>query len=110
MQGATYGVYATATAAPPVGNNVTCAAAVPGLGAFGGGLSVSAASDIDADGVLSSVGTWQPVRNATTGAIQTAAPGLVLPAGNNTAVCGGANQPATIGDAQTTVCSSDNVF
>ena len=110
VQGATYGVYAAATVAPPAGNNVTCAAAVPGLGAFGGGLSVAAASDIDADGVLASVGTWQPVRNATTGAVQTPAPGLVLPAGANTAACGGATQPATIGDVQTTVCSADSVF
>jgi hypothetical protein len=28
----------------------------------------------------------------------------------DTTVCGAATQPATIGDSQTTVCSSDNIF
>jgi len=104
VQGATYGSYATATAAPPVGNAVTCA----NLGAFGGALSVSAVSDIDADGTRATVGAWQPVRVAATGAVGTAAPGLVGP--GDLTVCGAATQPATIGDSQVTVCSSDNIF
>jgi type IV pilus assembly protein PilA len=104
VQGATYGSYAAATAAAPVGNAVTC----PNLGAFGGALSVSAVSDIDADGTLATVGAWQPVRVAATGAVGTAAPALVGP--GNIAVCGVATQPPTIGDSQVTVCSSDNIF
>jgi type IV pilus assembly protein PilA len=104
VQGATYGSYAAATAAPPVGNAVVCA----NLGNFGGALSVSAVSDIDADGIRATVGAWQPVRVAATGAVGTAAPALVGP--GDTTVCGGATQPATIGDTQVAVCSSDNVF
>jgi type IV pilus assembly protein PilA len=104
VQGATYGSYAAATAAPPVGNAVVCA----NLGAFGGALSVSAVSDIDADGTLATVGAWQPVRVAATGAVGTAAPALV--GTSDTSVCGGRTQPATIGDTQVAVCSSDNVF
>jgi hypothetical protein len=108
VQGATYGSYAAATAAPPAGNAVVCGAGIPGLGDFGGALSISAVSDIDADGTLATVGSWQPVRVAATGAIGTPAPGLVGP--GNIVVCGVATQPVTIGDGQVTVCSSDNVF
>ena len=105
VQGATYGSYATATAAAPVGNAVVC----PNLGAFGGALSVSGVSDIDADGTRATVGSWQPVRTAA-GAVAAggAAPALVGP--GNITVCGVATQPATIGDSQVTVCSSDNIF
>jgi len=108
VQGATYGSYAAATAAPPAGNAVVCGGGIPGLGNFGGALSVSATSDIDADATLATVGSWQPVRVAATGAIGTAAPALVAP--GNIVVCGVATQPVTIGDSQVTVCSSDNVF
>jgi type IV pilus assembly protein PilA len=106
VQGATYGQYRAATDAPPA-VNLACGG---GLGLFGGALSVTANSDIDADGVLTSVAAWQPVRDATTGIIQTNAPALINLAGANTAVCGGVVQPASIGDGQVTVCSSDNVF
>jgi len=106
VQGATYGQYRTATAAPPAGQ-VPCG---NGLGNFGGALSVSANSDIDADGALATVGAWQPVRNATTGVIQTAAPALAILGGAGTTICAGVNQPPSIGDSQVTVCSSDNIF
>jgi type IV pilus assembly protein PilA len=104
VQGATYGQYHVATAAPPAGNATVCA----GLGAFGNAMSVSAISDIDADTVDATVGAWQPLRVAATGAIGTAAPNLPLI--GLTTVCGGAGQPATIGDSTATVCSPDNVF
>ena len=104
VQGATYGRYGASTAAPPAGNAIVC----PTLGAFGGAISVSAVSDIDADGVLGTVGAWQPTRIATTGAVGVAAP--VLLGAGNIASCVVATQPATIGDSQVTVCSADNVF
>ena len=107
VQGATYGQYWAATGAPPAGNATTCAAL--GLAAFGSAMSVSAISDIDADTVDTTVGAWQPLRVAATGAIGTVAPNLPL-VGDLT-VCGGAaGQPATVGDSQVTVCSSDNIF
>jgi type IV pilus assembly protein PilA len=108
VQGATYGSYAAATDAAPAGNAVVCGGGIPGLGNFGGALSVSATSDIDADATLATVGSWQPVRVAATGAVGTPAPALVAP--GNIVVCGVATQPPTIGDSQVTVCSSDNVF
>jgi type IV pilus assembly protein PilA len=105
VQGATYGQYQTATDAPPANNAVVCGG---GLGAFGGAVSVSAVSDIDADLVLATVGAWQPVRNAATGVIEMPAP--ALPLIGNIVACGVATQPPTIGDSQVTVCSSDNIF
>ena len=105
VQGSTYGQYQAATAVP--GPNVNTCAAL-GLGAFGAALSVSAISDIDADGVRTTVGTWQPLRVAATGAIGTIAP--PLPLSGDTTVCAGVAQPLTVGDSQTTVCSSDNIF
>jgi type IV pilus assembly protein PilA len=109
VQGSTYGQYQVATAAPPANNAVTCGGTVAGLGAFGGAMSVSAISDIDGDATAATVGLWQPLRVAATGAVGTAAPGLPL-VGANLVVCGGAAQPATIGDGQVTNCSADNVF
>jgi len=104
VQGATYGQYQVATAAPPAGQ-VPCGA---GLGAFGGAMSVSAVSDIDGDATNATVGLWQPLRVAATGAVGTAAP--ALPLTGNMTVCGAAAQPGTIGDGQVTNCSADNVF
>ncbi len=104
VQGATYGRYQVATAAP--GANATVCA---GLGAFGGALSVSAVSDIDGDAANATVGLWQPLRVAATGAVGTAAPTLPL-TGNMTVCTAGGTQEATIGDGQVTNCSADNVF
>jgi len=105
VQGATYGQYQTATAGVPVTGAATCAA--PVIGAFGYALSISAVSDIDGDGVLATVGAWQPQLN-NAGGVVTAAP--ALPLVGNTIVCGGATQPATIGNGQVTNCSADNIF
>jgi len=105
VQGATYGQYQTATAAVPATGVATCAA--PVIGAFGYALSISAISDIDGDTVKATVGAWQPQLN-NAGAVVTAAPNLPLI--GDTTVCGGAAQPATIGNGQVTNCSADNIF
>jgi hypothetical protein len=54
------------------------------------------------------VAAWQPTRTATTGASLVAAPAPAVI--GNVANCPAGTQPATIGDTQVTVCSSDNVF
>jgi hypothetical protein len=71
---------------------------------------VTANSDIDGDGVLSSVLYWKPVRD-NAGAITTDAPPAPNLAAADTTLCGGAVQPAAgFGDGQLFSCSSDNVF
>jgi type IV pilus assembly protein PilA len=108
VEGGTYGVYTGATDAAPVVVAPTLAACPAPLGNLGRAISVAANSDIDGDGVFTSVGYWKPVRN-NLGAPTTPAPALPGLAAN-TLNCGGATQPATIGDGQITTCSSDNIF
>jgi len=105
VQGATYGRYQAATGA--LNGFAGCGG---GLGAFGNSLSVSAVSDIDGDAALATVGAWTPLRDQTTGGILAAGVAPALPLIGDITVCGVATQPATIGDSQVTVCSSDNIF
>jgi len=77
------------------------------VASFGYALSISAVSDIDGDGTMATVGAWQP-QLANNGTVLVAAPGLPLV--GDTTVCGGATQPANIGNGQTTNCSADNIF
>jgi type IV pilus assembly protein PilA len=109
VEGGTYGVYQAATNVPPAAGAgaVTCAGTGT-LVLLGLGVSVAANSDIDGDGVLTSVGYWKPVRNNAGAA--TAAPVLPNLAAADTTNCAGAGQPGTIGDGQITTCSSDNIF
>jgi type IV pilus assembly protein PilA len=109
VEGGTYGVYTGATAAPPVVVAPTLAGCPAPLGALGRAISIAANSDIDGDAVHSSVGYWKPVRD-NAGAVTTVAPALPNTGAANTVNCGGAAQPANIGDGQITTCSADNVF
>ena len=105
VQGATYGQYRV-TPGTQVG--AAACAAPAGIDIFASEIAISAVSDIDGDAQLATVAAWVPRRNSTTGAVQQAAPAAALV--GNTVVCGGALQPATIGDGQATNCSSDNIF
>jgi len=112
VEGGTYGVYTAATAAPPtvVAPTLATCAATPPLDVLGRALTVTANSDIDGDGVLSTVLYWKPVRN-NLGVITTAAPAAPNLAAADTTLCGGAVQPAAgFGDGQIFTCSSDNIF
>lgn len=106
VQGGTYGVYGAATADPPPAG-ATCAG-TRRLGALGQALAISAASDIDSDGTLSTVGLWVPSRVASTGAVDVAAP--ALPISGDLAVCPAGTQPATKADMEVMNCSADNIF
>ncbi|HUK66158.1 MAG TPA: prepilin-type N-terminal cleavage/methylation domain-containing protein [Anaeromyxobacteraceae bacterium] len=115
VQGATYGVYSATTAGkptPPTGQVAACAAP---LGNLGAAVTIAAASDIDADQVLSLVASFTPAITASTGAVATAAPsatgaGVGALTGVNTVNCNGGAQPTNIGNGQVVNCSADNVF
>ena len=103
VQGATYGQYFTVTGNAPAAG-AACAAPAVGLGLS---LAIGAISDIDNDAALSQVCAWQPQLN-NLGVVIAGQPNC--PGGGDTTVCGGAAQPATIGNGQVTNCSSDNIF
>jgi type IV pilus assembly protein PilA len=108
VEGGTYGVYQTLTAAPPTVVAPTVAlCAVNRLTNLGRALTINAVSDIDGDAVLSKVAVWKPVRN-NLGAITTAAPAIA--SGDNVNCAGANTQPTNIGDGQVTTCSADAVF
>jgi hypothetical protein len=68
-------------------------------------MSITAHSDIDGDGVLSTVAVWRPTRNAAGAA--TASPNVT---GGDLTHCPGGNRPATVGDGDVHTCSADNIF
>ncbi len=109
VQGATYGVYRVFTAnqpTAPTGQVNTCGAPLGNLGASN---SIAAFSDIDADGVLSSVASWTPQLDATGTAVAAAAVFTPL-TGANVTNCAGGVMPTNVGPGQVTNCSADNVF
>jgi type IV pilus assembly protein PilA len=110
VQGGTYGVYQSGTAAPPATGGAACPAP---LGALGGALTIQASSDIDGDTVGSLIASFTPARTASTGAVATAAPNIAAfgngPATISDTNCAGV-QPANAGDGQVVNCSADNVF
>jgi type IV pilus assembly protein PilA len=109
VEGATYGQYAGATAAPPAISGAmvdTCGAP---LGDLGLALTISGVSNIDGDDALAAVAAWKPQR-AADGSEATPAPAAILPANTNDDNCDGGTQPATIGDGQVHTCSADNIF
>jgi type IV pilus assembly protein PilA len=111
VQGNTFGIYAASTAVQPavVGSNVNTCAGTGRLGALGYAMSISANSDIDNDGVLCTVGLWQPFIDISTG-VKTAAPALPNPGGGDILVCPGGTQPTGFSDASPTNCSADSIF
>ena len=116
VQGGTYGIYNSVTAAPPtvVAPVVATCAGVGGIGTLGQALTIAATSDIDADTVGSLVAAFTPAITASTGVVATAAPAHAAftagPATVNTVNCPGGTQPGNVGNGQVTNCSSDNVF
>lgn len=113
VEGGTYAVYAGVTGAPPtppLGVVVDCSGTANStLGLLGGTVTVTANSDLDGDGTLSAVTYWKPIRSSA-GVVAAAAPAAPNLGGSDLANCAGGTQPATSGDGQVTVCSSDNVL
>jgi len=113
VEGATYGQYsvtAGAAVTAPAGGVNTCVAANAQLGNLSAVATMWAAADIDDDAVNGLVVVWKPQRTAA-GAIGTAAPAFVPPAGTNSGNCGGLVQiDGTHGDGQVITCSLDNIF
>jgi type IV pilus assembly protein PilA len=115
VQGGTYGVYATTTAAPPtvVAPALATCAASPPLGALGQALTIAATSDIDGDDVGSLVASFTPHIVASTGVADIPAPvpyAFAKPATISTVNCPAGVQPGGVGNGQVTNCSADNVF
>jgi type IV pilus assembly protein PilA len=110
VEGSTFGRYNAAVGNAP-------AAQVPFLavGALANGdavtlgrsLSVGATSDIDSDGVTSSVCLWRATIDATGNPV---AGNPACVAGTDMTICAAGVKPGTIGWGQVAGCSSDNIF
>jgi type IV pilus assembly protein PilA len=110
VEGATYGVYTGSVIAVPVVAPILNACPVANAAAVTLGLdmAVGAVSDIDGNGALGQICMWRVQINADGTPGANAA--IPCPGGGDTAACGGATKPATIGWGQITTCSLDNIF
>jgi type IV pilus assembly protein PilA len=114
VEGGTYGVYFVTTGLPPtvVAPTVATCNGTASLDTLGLTMTVFANSDIDGDGVQTTVASWKPLRGAN-GAITATgiAPAATIPTGGDATNCtGGLQAAAGVSDGEVFNCSADNVF